>query len=209
MDKFVEASLVFIPQVIFIFLVGGFIKQDISSLFYLPRYEEPKSFRFSNHLFLYIGVLLVSMVILPYSIVEYVNGTVVDFYDVLVLLLAADGILFLALALFSRLYRNVVYNKGIIIHKNFLKSVAFDIEKIEDIKIVKGLFFSDVEFHAQSRKITINSFCSNLNTLLLILAKRNNEAVNKEVLTELYDSNNIYKKELETLNIILEVINND
>ena len=144
MDKFVEASLVFIPQVIFIFLVGGFIKQDISSLFYLPRYEEPKSFRFSNHLFLYIGVLLVSMVILPYSIVEYVNGTVVDFYDVLVLLLAADGILFLALALFSRLYRNVVYNKGIIIHKNFLKSVAFDIEKIEDIKIVKGLFLDTV-----------------------------------------------------------------
>lgn len=209
MDKFLEVVLVFLPQVIFIFLVGGFIKQDISSLFYLPRYEEPKNFRFSNHIFLYIGAILVSLVILPYSIFGYIDGTIVDFYDVLVLILAADGALFLALALFSRLYRNVVYTKGILIYKNFFKSVAFDIEKIETIKVVKGLFFSDVEFHAQNRKITINSFCANLNTLLLMIAKRNKEAINKDVLTELYNSNKIYKKELETLNTILEVINND
>jgi hypothetical protein len=209
MDKIVEIALIFAPQVIFIFLIIGFYQQDMNAIFYISDTDNVKRYRFSNHLYLYAGIFLISIVLLPYSILGYINGTITDFYIVFRIILSWNGILFIVLFVVSRVFRNVSLDETLLVHRKFFNSVAFDIQRINAVRLQKGLFFPDVIFEGEGRIIIINSFCFNINKLLFNIAKTDKNVITKEFIDELYNYNKLYKREVEAYNKLVEVINND
>ena len=209
MDKLIEVALIFMPQVLFIFLLGAFYKQDMASIFYISDRDDIKTYKFTNHLYLFIGLGTMTICLFPVTIIQYLKGTITDFYDVGFYILAANGIVFLLIFLFGRFTRTVFYREGVLYHKKLFGSTAFDIEKIDEIRLEKGFITPDVVSVNNKREIKVNVVCFNVNTLLYLIAKTENKALTKTFVNELYQSNGYYKKETESLHKLLEVVKYD
>lgn len=208
MDKFVELATFFIPQILVLFIVLSFIRQDSSSIFYINKYEDPKRMNIRNNLLLFSCVLVLIVITFIVSIFKYLDQSWTNFYDVGKILLGVGGAILFISFLYHQLFRNVLYDNGYLQHKKTMNSVKFSIDKITSISIKKGLIFPIIEVNSDNRKIMLSSFSSNIINVIYIIARDTN-AINDLFINELFESHKFFERELEVKQLLLEVIKHD